>query len=162
MPARLFSILALGLTVATLSGEEPAKPEAVEMFERLIQRIPAETDAHDVHLFIGKEFTYVFNARNGVQWAPFWISGRLYCIHHVKSAKPTIAVYQIIEPNLESGPFSAIGQKAYHQFDSLSKERGSARVFDLYAAIDHGVHFEPDKLNYKKVYPLESKAASSP
>ena len=159
MQAKVASILALVLAVTPLYADEGDTPEAVEMFERLIQRIPPATDAHDVHKNIGKEFTYVFNGGNaggvGVQWTPFWIADRLYCVHRVQSQEPTIAVYQIIEPDLESEPFSEIARKTYSQFKTLRKQRGSARVFDLHAAIDHGVKLEPEQLTYRKIYPSE-------
>jgi hypothetical protein len=160
MRCSLALIFALCLVVTPLCAEEPDKPEAVAMFERLIRRIPPATDAHDVHKYIGKEFTFVFNGSNadgvGVQWTPFWISGRLYCIHCVQSKTPTITVYQIIDPDLNSEPFAQVAEKAFIQFrKSLRKQRGAARLFDLYAAVDHGARFEPNQLTYTQVYPDE-------
>jgi len=159
MRCSIASIYAIFLVVTPLCAAEQAKPEALEMFERLIRRIPPATDAHDVHEFIGKEFTYVFNGSNadgvGVQWTPFWISDRLYCIHCVQSKTPHTA-YQIIDPDLNSEPFGQVAQKAFIQFrKSLRKQRGAARLFDLYAAVDHGTKFEPNQLTYKNVYPHE-------
>jgi len=63
MRCSIASIFALCLVVTPLYAEEQDKPEAVEMFERLIRRIPPATDAHDVHEFIGKEFTSVLPKR---------------------------------------------------------------------------------------------------
>ncbi len=163
MRSGIASMLAVFFVVAPMCAEERGKPEAVDMFERLIQGIPPGTDAHDVHEYIGKEFTYVFNGGNadnvGVQWTPFWISDRLYCIHCVQSETPTIAVYQIIKPDLEPEPFAEIAQKAYGQFKSLRKQRGSARVLDLYAAIDHNAKLTPEQLTYRRIYPPESQIA---
>lgn len=154
--------LTLTLTAATLAADEQGKPESVQMFERLIQRIPADIDAHDVHKYIGKEFTYVFNAGNndrvGVQWAPFWISERLYCIHCVQSEKPTVTIYQIEDPDLASGPFTEIAQKAYAQYKSLRKQRGAARVLDLYAVIDRGAELAPSQLKYTQIYSSQPAA----
>lgn len=90
------------------------------------------------------------------------MSDQLYCIHCVRSETPRIAVYQIIKPDLESEPFNEIAQETYGQFKSLRKQRGSARVLDLYAAIDHAVKVSPGQLTYKKVYPREPKIAPGP
>ncbi|TWU56469.1 hypothetical protein Poly51_23800 [Rubripirellula tenax] len=46
-------------------------------------------------------------------------------------------------------------EQAYVQFKSLKSIhtfQGSARVFDLHAAIDHGVDLKPTQFSFKQIY----------
>ena len=69
------------------------------MFERLIKRIPIDVDAHDVHEYVGKDFTYMHGNGNsmnqGVYMVPFIVSDRLYCVHITDSKPREISVYLI-------------------------------------------------------------------
>lgn len=118
MRCSIASICTLWFIVAPLWAAESGKLEAVDMFERLIRRIPPGIDAHKVHEHVGKLFTWVFNGGNAdnvaVQWTPFWILDRLYCVQCVQSEVPTVEVYQVIEPDLKSEPFVETAKTAYN------------------------------------------------
>jgi len=163
----MMSVLALSLAMGSAVADDAETPEAVQMFELLIKRIPPGIDAHDIHPYIGKRFNYVFNggssANHGVQWAPFWVANRLYCIHRPQTPDGTVAVYQIIEPDLKSKPFTTKGLAAYDECRKfMDKRRGAFRVLDLYAVIDHGAKLKPDQLRYKLIYSSKPSATPNP
>jgi hypothetical protein len=70
----------------------------------------------------------------------------------IQSQEPVVTVYHISDPSDHSEPYSVIGKKAYEQFKSLRKQRGAARVFDLYAVVDHGEKLPPRQLRFETVY----------
>jgi RNA polymerase sigma factor (sigma-70 family) len=120
---------------APVAPEKPANqsalPEAAEMFERLVRRIPPDVDPLTIHLFVGKEFDCVLHAGNAGQeetaLVPFIVSNRLYCVHCLRTKNPQITVYRVekVDPTYQA-------QTTYAQ--TLSKGRKPISPMRLLAA----------------------------
>ena len=102
---RCATIACVALTAASLlhAAEPPQAPEAAAMFERLLRRIPANTDPVELHHLVGQEFTAVIHAGNSqgqeVAIVPFVVAGRLYLIHCLRSDQSAITVYRSLSFN---------------------------------------------------------------
>lgn len=156
------ALILLGFLFTPCCIAADASTEAAEMFERLIKRIPIDVDAHDVHEYVGKDFTYMYgdgNSKNqGVSMVPFIVSDRLYCVHITDSKPREISVYLISNFDPDRLPVSKIGNTIFRQYKERPPKPAFSQVVDLHAAIDHNEVIAEADLKYKLVYSSNSRA----
>ena len=158
------ALILLGILFTPCCIAADSSTEAAEMFERLIKRIPIDVDAHDVHEYVGKDFTYMHGNGNsmnqGVYMVPFIVSDRLYCVHITDSKPRNISVYWISSVDPDRLPVSRIGNRIYGQYKERPPKPAFSQVVDLHAAIDHNEVISEADLKYKIIYSSDSKATN--
>jgi hypothetical protein len=158
------ALVFLGLVFTSCCHAADSSPEAAEMFERLVTRIPVNVDAHEVHEYVGKEFTYMYGDGNsmnqGVYMVPFIVSNRLYCVHITDSKPRVIDVYRILNTDPDRLPVSRIGQRVLEQRKERPPKPAFSQVVDLHAAIDHNEVISEADLKYTLVYSSASKVTN--
>jgi hypothetical protein len=125
------------------------------MFGSLVQTIPADVDATDVHRYVGKPVSWQFlsgnNSKEPVALIPFWVAERLYCIHLTTAKPQVLRVFRIHNPS-KSGmlPLSAVGKSHYSDAMKTSPEAG--QILDLHAVVDQGAEVPKKQLHYSTIY----------
>lgn len=169
---RLFATFWLCLAIPTFSvaqesSDKPGLPEAAEMFERLVERIPANTDPIDMHKFVGKPFNYVYHGGNArdeeIAIVPFVVADRLYLVHVLRTAEPELVVYSIERDPKQKRPVSQRGQKTWDD-NPLFRKSSIMEVLDWHAVIDHGEKCElpfTGKVIHRKLLRKEPKSTAA-
>lgn len=158
----LFAMLTITITAAVYADDEAktdsknqsSTPEAAAMFESLVQTIPTDVDATEVHRYVGKPVSWQFfsgnKSKEPVALIPFWVAERLYCVHLTTAQPPVLRVFRIHNPLKIAQPVTAVGKT--HYSDEMKRLPEAGQILDLHAVVDQGAEVPQTHLSYLTVY----------
>lgn len=171
----LFTLIAIFTQPpCVLLAQPPSKlPEAAAMFERLVQRIPADVDPDEIYKHVGQPEAYALHAGNwGDQQTAmvgFVVSGQLYVMHCLRTDKPVVTVFRcsaylpkykaVVEERVKPPP-KVIGVGFAASGTTKTPRPGlDAQVEDLYCVIDKRAKNPKLSFTHTKLFSTSSAVA---